>query len=232
VANLVLRKVSSVLAVDADPNSCFAEALGIKNVRTIVDICEEISKNIGNIPAGMTKERYIEMEIQEAIVEADGFDLLVMGRPEGPGCYCYVNNLLRGIIGKITSSYDFVVIDNAAGMEHISRRTVGDINKLVLVSDYSVTGLRAVGKIHDLAKQLGIKIGSSYLIINKVSGALSVLKEDIARTGLELAGDIPYSKDLIEWNISGKPVFEFDNKEVSDRIGDVVEKIRGVKTCR
>lgn len=232
MAYLVSQKAPSVLAVDADPNSCFAEALGVKNVRSIVGICEEISKNMDKIPAGMTKDRYIEMEVQEAIAEAGGFDLLVMGRPEGPGCYCYVNNLLRGIIGKITSSYDFVVIDNAAGMEHISRRTVGDLNKLVLVSDYSVTGLRAVGRIYDLAKQLGIKIGSSHLIVNKVSGALSALKEDIARTGLELAGEIPYSEDLIKWNISNKPVFEFDNKTVVSKIDDVIEKIIGVKRCR
>lgn len=195
-------------------------------------ICEEISKNMGKIPAGMTKDRYIEMEVQEAIVEAGGFDLLVMGRPEGPGCYCYVNNLLRGIIGKITSSYDFVVIDNAAGMEHISRRTVGELNKLVLVSDYSITGLRAVKRIYDLAKQLGIKIGSSHLVVNKVSGALSALKEDIAKTGLELAGEIPYSEDLIKWNISNRPVFEFDNKAVVDKIDGVIEKIIGAKRCR
>lgn len=232
MAYLVSRDTPSVLAVDADPNSCFAEALGIKNVRSIVGICEEISKNMGKIPAGMTKDRYIEMEVQEAIVEADGFDLLVMGRPEGPGCYCYVNNLLRGIIGKITSSYDFVVIDNAAGMEHISRRTVGDVHKLVLVSDYSVTGLRAVSRIYDLAKELGIKIGSAHLVINKVSGALSTLKEDITKTGLELSGDIPYSEDLIKWNISNRPVFEFGDKSVVGKIDAVVEKIIGVKRCR
>jgi len=215
------------LAVDADPNSCFAEALGVKNARTIVGICEEISKNMDRIPGGMTKDRYIEMEVHESVIEEKDFDVLVMGRPEGPGCYCYVNNLLRGIIGKITSGYDFVVIDNAAGMEHISRRTVGSLNKLVLVSDYSITGVRAAKKIYDLAGELGIKIGAAYLIVNKVSGPVSSLKEEIGKTGLDFIGEIPYSEDLVKWNISNRPIFEFKNQVINEKIDAVVEKLSG-----
>lgn len=179
------------------------------------------------MPAGITKDRYIEMKVQESIVEDNGFDLLVMGRPEGPGCYCYVNNLLRGIVGKITSSYDYVVIDNAAGMEHISRRTVGSLNKLVLVSDYSATGLRATKKIYDLAREIGIKIGSAHLILNKVSGPVTALESEIENTALELAGEIPYSDDLVKWNISNKPIFEFKNKEIWSRIDEVFNKLTG-----
>ncbi|MFH0763498.1 MAG: AAA family ATPase [Candidatus Omnitrophota bacterium] len=229
VAHLIYKKAGSVIAIDADPNSCFADSLGVKSPKTIVGICEEISKDMDKIPGGMTKDRYIEMRVQESVSEEKNFDCLVMGRPEGPGCYCYVNNLLRGIIEKIISSYDYVVIDNAAGMEHISRRTVGALNKLVLVSDYSVTGVRAAKKIYDLAVELGIRIGAAYLIINKVTGPVSSLKDEIRNSGLDLIGEIPYSEDLIKWNIAARSIFEFKNQTVNEKIDQVVEKLKGEK---
>lgn len=214
-----------MLAIDADPNSCLADALGVKDPETIVGICEEISKNLGALPAGMTKDRYVEMRVQEAVIEAKGFDLLVMGRPEGPGCYCYVNNLLRGIIAKITKSYDYIIIDNAAGMEHISRRTMGDMNKLLLVSDYSVPGIRSARRIYDLAKDLGIKVGGAYLVVNKVSGPLSDLAGEIEGSGLNVAGCIPYDQQVVEWNISNKPIFELESKPVIDEAEEILIRI-------
>lgn len=219
------RKKGSILAIDADPNSCFAGSLGIKDPQTIVGICEEISKNMDKISSGMTKDRFIEMKVQGSLTETKDFDLLVMGAPEGPGCYCYVNNLLREIIDRITNNYDFVVIDNAAGMEHISRRTTGAITKLVLVSDYSIAGVRAAKKIYGLAKGLKIKIGKAYLIINKVSGPVSALEGETSSAGLEAAGSVPYDEALIEWSISDKPIFGFDSKEVRSRIGEIFDKL-------
>ena len=218
-------KIGSILAIDADPNSCFAEALGVKDPQTIVGICEEISKSMDTIPSGMTKDRFIEMRVQESLTETGRFDLLVMGRPEGPGCYCYVNNLLRDIIDRITKSYDLVVIDNAAGMEHISRRTAGSISKLVLVSDYSIAGVRSTKRIYDLAREMKIKIGGAWLIINRVSGPLAALKGEIMDTGLEVAGEVPYSEELIAWNVSNKPVFEFRSKTIKQEIEDIVKKL-------
>jgi len=218
-------KIGSILAIDADPNSCFAEALGVKDPQTIVGICEEISKSMDTIPSGMTKDRFIEMRVQESLTETGWFDLLVMGRPEGPGCYCYVNNLLRDIIDRITKSYDLVVIDNAAGMEHISRRTAGSISKLVLVSDYSIAGVRSTKRIYDLAREMKIKIGGAWLIINRVSGPLAALKGEIMDTGLEVAGEVPYSEELIAWNVSNKPVFEFRSKTIKQEIEDIVKKL-------
>ncbi|HPM43390.1 MAG TPA: carbon monoxide dehydrogenase, partial [Candidatus Omnitrophota bacterium] len=156
--DLARRGKASILAIDADPNSCLAESLGVDAVSSIAGVCEDISKNMGAIPRGMTKDRYIEMRVQESLVETQEFDLLLMGRPEGPGCYCYVNNLLRDIIGDITKSYDFIVIDNAAGMEHISRRTTMEITKLVLVSDYSSVGVKSARRIYDLAGEIGVKM--------------------------------------------------------------------------
>ena len=229
VERLAQEKRGSILAIDADPNSCLADNLGVKGADTIVGTCEDISKHMDKIPSGMTKDRFIEMRVQEAVSEGSLFDLLVMGRPEGPGCYCYVNNLLRGLIEKITKSYDFVVMDNAAGMEHISRRTAGDIEKLVLVSDYSIPGVRACGRIYKLAKELGIKIGDAYLVMNKVSGKVSGLKEEIAKTGLIVAGEVPYDEEVVKWNISDRPIFELKGQNVRRKIENILERIMGAK---
>jgi len=179
----------------------------------------------------MTKDRYIEMRVQEAVAEENGFDLLVMGRPEGPGCYCYINNLLRSVIEKVTGNYDFVVIDNAAGMEHISRRTEGGVGKLVLVSDYSINGVRSAKKIYELAKSLKIKIGSAGLIVNKVSGPISAIDKEIKDTGLELLGTISYDDAVVDWSISGKPVFELKIKTLSDMIKKILVKLTPTLPC-
>ena len=229
MAHLVASKAGSILAIDADPNSCFAEALGVTRPETIVGTCEEISKAMDKIPSGMTKERYIEMRVQESVTECEGFDLLVMGRPEGPGCYCYVNSLLRSVIDKLASGYDYVVIDNAAGMEHISRRTMGGVNKLVMVSDYSVPGIRSTKRIYELAKELKIKIGSAYLIVNKVSGAMDAVSKEVEDTGLEFAGAVAYDESLVEWNVMNKPVYKFDGKKTLSSIDKIFNKLIGGK---
>jgi CO dehydrogenase maturation factor len=215
----------SVLAIDADPNSCLAEALGIRDAQTIVGICDEISRSMDKMPAGMTKDRYIEMRVEGAIVEGDKFDLLVMGRPEGPGCYCYVNNLLRSMIDKVTGHYDFTVIDNAAGMEHISRRTARGVDRLIIVSDYSVPGIRSARKIYELAKSLKIRIGSAGLVVNKVCGPLSKIDKEIKATGLELIGTVPYEEKVVEWSIADKPASELNIKTVKDAVNDIVGKM-------
>ena len=225
VAHIIDHRLGSVLAIDADPNSCLADNLGVKNPETIVGVCEEISKNLSRIPAGVTKDRCIEMRVQEAINEAKGFDLLVMGAPEGPGCYCYVNNLLRGIIGEITKNYDFVIIDNAAGMEHISRRTTGEMNKLLVVSDYSIPGVRSARRIYELARGLGIKIGGAYLVVNKIAGPLGPLTDEIVKTGLQVAGSVPYDEEMINWSISNKPIFDFIDKAIRDEIEEIFNNL-------
>jgi CO dehydrogenase maturation factor len=225
VAHIAAKKLGSVLAIDADPNSCLADNMGVKGPETIAGICEHTSKNLSKIPAGVTKDRFIEMRIQEAVNEGDGFDLLVMGRPEGPGCYCYVNNLLRGIIGNITKNYDFVIIDNAAGMEHISRRMTAELNKLLIVSDYSIPGVRSAGRIYDLAKELKIRINGAYLIINKVSGPLAPLTGEITKTGLDIAGSVPYDEEMVAWNISSKPIFDFEDETLRGGIEEIFKNI-------
>lgn len=222
---LVANKKGSVLAIDADPNSTLPETLGIAGHNTIAGICDEVSKQIGNIPAGMTKERFIEMKIQEALVEEKGFDLLAMGRPEGPGCYCYVNNLLRDLMARVIKNYDFVVIDNAAGMEHISRRTMRTVDRLLLVSDYSIVGIRSAKKIYELAKDLGIKIGSSALVINKATGFLEPLQAQIRAVGAKFIGAIPFDEGVDKWSISNKPIFEFEGADIKNNIKDIFIKL-------
>lgn len=223
ISSLIVRQLvkdgkGPVLAIDADPNSCFAESLGIRAPSTVVGTCEEISRRMDSIPGGMTKERFIEMRVQETMTETEDFDLLVMGRPEGPGCYCYVNNLLRDVISDITNSYDHVVIDNAAGMEHVSRRTMRDMGKLVLVSDYSIAGIRSAKRIYDLAVELGIRMNGAYLVLNKVSGPISYLQSEVDKTGLTVAGEIPYRESIVDWNVSNKPVSAFTDKDIESRI--------------
>lgn len=225
VKHIVAGRLGSVLAIDADPNSCLADNLGMTASDTIVGTCETISKNLLKIPAGITKDRFIEMRVQESVNEGSGFDLLVMGRPEGPGCYCYVNNLLRGIIEDITKGYDFVIIDNAAGMEHISRRTTAKMSRLLIVSDYSIPGIRSSARIYTLAKELGIKFDGAYLVVNKVSGPLEPLAAEIEKTGLDVAGSMPYDEEIVEWNVSSKAIFEFNSAAAGREIEEIFNNL-------
>jgi len=169
----------------------------------VVSISDAVALAKDATPPGMTKERYIEMRVQESIVERDDCDLIVMGCPEGPGCYCYVNTLLRSIIAKAVSGYDFVVIDNGAGMEHISRRTTRECGRLVLVSDYSAAGIRAARRILDLARNLGVTCHGEFLVVNKAPGLPGRLAEEIERSAIPLAGVIPYSESIADSSIAG-----------------------------
>ena len=161
LAALMVRHLSrargrAVLAVDADPNSGLGEALGVSPEHTLADIREDTREDRLQLSAGMSKERHIELLIQSCLVEGNKFDLLTMGRPEGPKCYCYVNNLLRKYLDEATKEYPIVVIDNEAGMEHLSRRTTNNVDELFVVSDATRQGARTVGRIMKLADSLPI----------------------------------------------------------------------------
>jgi CO dehydrogenase maturation factor len=215
------KKKGSLLVVDADPNSVLPGLLGIRPESSIVGIVEEISKKMDKIPAGMTKERYIEMRVQEAVSEEEAFDFLVMGRPEGPGCYCYVNNLLRDMMSRLTGGYDFVVMDNAAGMEHISRRTMRSIDRLVLVSDCSAVGVRSAKRIYELAEELLIKMKGAYLVMNRATGPLGTLQGEIDDTGLKLIGVIPYSEEIDALSVADKPILGLKDKVVRSKVEEI-----------
>lgn len=200
-----------VLAVDADSNSCLNEALGIEQYATIGALREESLNTIrsgGERPGGMSMEQLFDYNVQQSIIEAKGFDLMVMGRPEGPGCYCAANNIIRKYTDKLSETYPYVVIDNEAGMEHLSRRTTHKVDLLLIVSDPTIKGVITAGRISRLVEELKLDIGRRVLIINRVFGPdgdkLRALAEE---QGLIVAGTVPQDDTIFEYDLHGKPVF-------------------------
>lgn len=203
------KKAGSVLAVDADPNSNLAETLGIEVKETIGQILDNICANPDKVPAGMSKDRFIEYKVQTSVSEGEGIDVLTMGKPEGPGCYCYVNNVLRNVMGKLIDDYDYIVIDNEAGLEHLSRRTTRSADSLVVVSDASKVGLKAAQRINELARELGIKIKKRFLIINEQDFLPDTLP--VKDSGMDCIGSIPKDKNITAASLNGNSLLGLDN---------------------
>lgn len=206
---------SPVLAVDADSNANLNEVLGLEVTDTLGNAREEMKKGV--VPSGMTKDVFMSMKLQQAVVEDDGYDLIVMGQPEGPGCYCAANTLLVNFLDKLIGNYPYVVMDNEAGMEHVSRLTTSNVDILLIVADTSRRGLQAGIRINDLAKSLNIGVGKSYLIINQTreepsDTVLNIIKDN----GLELAGTIPEDSTVYEFDLNGRPTIEIpeDNQAI------------------
>ena len=207
---LCRKKLGPVLAVDADANSNLNEVLGVKVDLTLGDIREQIAHadmDDSVIPAGMSKQTYADFKFGSAIIEEDDYDLLVMGRTQGQGCYCFVNGLLQAQIEKFADHYKYIVVDNEAGMEHISRGILPAIDTLLLVSDCSRRGIQAVGRIARLASDLGVCRGRVGLIVNKApEGELDEgILEEIKLNSLELLGVVPQDKLVYEYDCAGKP---------------------------
>jgi CO dehydrogenase maturation factor len=200
------KKMGSVLAIDADPNSNLGEVLGVKPGDNVGAILDRISIAPDKIPAGMAKERFIQLQVQAAIQEEKGFDLLSMGKPEGPGCYCYVNNVLRGLMTKLVKDYDYIIVDNEAGLEHLSRRTSRFADILIVVSDASSIGLKSAKRIIELVNALKFEVKKSFLLINRFNQ--DILKDKIKETGLELLGSLPLDAQIEQLSLSGKSIFD------------------------
>ena len=199
----------SVLAVDADPNACLHEALGTEVERSVGEITEEMLENPEANPGGMSKNAWIELNIQRFVVEEREFDLLSMGRPEGSGCYCYANNLVRGCIDDLQKSYEYVVMDNEAGLEHLSRRTTRDVDLLLIVADPSVRGIRTAGTLNRLADELKIAVGARYLLVNRGVEPLDpLLIAAIEATGVPLLGVIPGDDGVTRADLNGVGLFD------------------------
>ena len=205
IAQILSEKDGSILAVDADPNSTLNEALGVKVEYTLGDVREDMLKNKYNLPGGMDKHRYMEYRLQTCLVEEKGFDLLAMGRTEGPDCYCYVNNLLRGIMDEFSSNYKYIVMDNEAGMEHLSRRTTRNVDLLLIVSDESVMGVRTAGRIYQMSKSLDLNLGDAYLLINRAHESLpEPVIAEVEKTKSKLLGTVPVDENIVEYELAGK----------------------------
>jgi len=210
IRNLKARGKKPILAVDADANANLNQVLGVEVESSIGSLREETLREIDNLPAGIPKETYLEYKIQEILVEADGFDLLVMGRPEGAGCYCYVNNILRRYVDSLSDNYPYIVIDNEAGMEHLSRRTTKGVDFLIVTSDVTLRGVETAKRIANLAQELNLGIGKTYFVLNRLSETKipASIKEKIAREKLDLLGTIPEDKSIFKNDLAGKSAFE------------------------
>jgi CO dehydrogenase maturation factor len=204
---LLGKKRGPVLAVDADANANLNEVLGIEVKSTIGEMRERM-KEPDEVPTGMTKDVWFEYKVQEALTEAKGFDLLVMGRPEGAGCYCAANTLARKYIDMLTENYPYIVIDNEAGMEHFSRLTTRDVDLLFVLSDSSRRGIMTAARIRDLVKELKLNIKKDLLVLNRMAGPLQQdTAEEIKKNRLDLAGIIPSDEEINRFDRNGTPTF-------------------------
>ena len=218
VRSMIQRGRTPILVVDADPNSNLNEALGLKVDDTIGSIREEMAERSGALPGGMAKHDYLEMKVQECLVEADGFDLVVMGRPEGPGCYCFANNVLRDVLKMIGKQYPHIVVDNEAGMEHLSRRITTSIDHLIVVSDPSLRGMLAVEWIRGLVKELKVSVGAMHLLINRVHNGLPEgVSKRIDLLGVPLIGTIAEEELIRDFDGNGRPLTDLPDSSSTVR---------------
>ena len=221
-----------VLAVDADANANLNEVLGVGIECTLGELREEIERagvdSRYQIPVGMTKQAYLEARLADAITEEDDYDLMVMGRTQGQGCYCFVNGLVQTQIQKLQSNYPYVVVDNEAGMEHISRGLIPTMEIAILVSDCSRRGVQAAGRIAALMKELNFKPKTVGLIVNRApEGKLDEgTMEEVEKQGLTLLGVVPQDQDVYQYDCDGKPIVRLPkDSPVRSALHDIVQKL-------
>ena len=221
-----------VLAVDADANANLNEVLGVGIECTLGELREEIERagvdSRYQIPVGMTKQADLEARLSDAITEEDDYDLMVMGRTQGQGCYCFVNGLVQTQIQKLQSNYPYVVVDNEAGMEHISRGLIPTMEIAILVSDCSRRGVQAAGRIAALMKELNFKPKTVGLIVNRApEGKLDAgTMEEVEKQGLTLLGVVPQDQDVYQYDCDGKPIVRLPkDSPVRSALHDIVQKL-------
>lgn len=217
VASLVIRNLSKngkspILAVDADPNSNLGETLGLEVTSTIGDIREDYMRDPQGVPSGMDKTIYLESLVEQALIEKPEFDLLVMGRQEGQGCYCMVNNILHNFTDRLTQSYRYMVVDNEAGMEHLSRRTSGRVDMLFLVTDYSLRGLRALRRIKEMLGSLKLNVKELGIVVTRAPQKLNAkFLEEVEEIGVPIVGIIPDDTALLDFDMEKRSLMELDD---------------------
>jgi len=226
IRHLIQKHKGSILAVDADPNSNLNEALGVEVKTVIADILED-TKNPKAIPNGMTKDMFVQYKLSQALTETEHFDLVVMGGPQGAGCYCYPNDLLRKNMEDLSGNYKYLVMDNEAGLEHISRKTIPRVDHLFVISDAAARGIRSAGRVHELVKSLKTPVQNLYLVVTKVTErGLEELQPEIDKTGLQLLGTIPYDTTVTEFDIKGKALFDLpDESPVVQAVDNLLARV-------
>ncbi|WP_418790623.1 AAA family ATPase [Phosphitispora sp. TUW77] len=227
---LVLREIvnakkAAILAVDADPNANLNEALGLEIDNTIAEAVDSVKAN--KIPTGMTKETFIEWQLSQSLIETKYVDLLVLGVPTGQGCYCYPNDLLRRHLEKLRENYDYVVTDNEAGLEHLSRQVVQDIDYFFIISDASARGIRSAGRVKQIVDTLHTNVHNIYLVVTKVmETGIDDLMGEIEATGLQLAGTIPYDPQVAEYDLKGKALYELpESSSAVMAVKEIITKV-------
>ncbi len=221
------KRRGAVLAVDADANANLHDVLGVKVHATVGKLREtslEAVKSTAPRPGGMSMEQLFDYEIQQALVESSGFDLLVMGRPEGAGCYCAANNIIRKYMDKLADNYPYTVMDNEAGLEHLSRRTTQDTDLLLIISDSSVRGVMTAGRIGELVKELHLNVKRVALIVNRIQEGTSEdksLLKTIGQQNVEFAGFVPADDLIFEYDLNARPLIQLppDSKALTAYFG-------------
>ena len=224
---LILSGKGPALVIDADADGNLAQALGLNDMQTVGEILDEMEKNASQLPPGVSKDAWLEGKMAEVMVEEKGFDFLSMGRGEGPGCYCYVNTVLRRIMDNLEDNYPYSLMDNAAGMEHLSRRTTRAADVLFLVSDHSLKGVQSGARIAELAQELNLDVKEMGFVINRVRGEIDpVIRQKVEEKGLKIIGFIPEDEQIGQFDLAGKSLLELpeDNK-VTQAVREMVEKI-------
>ena len=221
-----------ILAVDADANSNLNEVLGVEVEETLGDIREEVARaemsKDNPIPPGVSKADYMEFKFDDALIEDDDYDLLVMGRTQGKGCYCFVNGLLQAQLQRLEKNYPYIIVDNEAGMEHISRGLIPTMEIAILVSDCSRRGVQAAGRIAALMKELNFKPKTVGLIVNRApEGKLDAgTMEEVEKQGLTLLGVVPQDQDVYQYDCDGKPIVRLPkDSPVRSALHDIVQKL-------
>lgn len=224
----LLSKKGVVLAIDADPSTNLNTALGLPLGATVGRAREDVTDDIqkGRLSPTVSKQDLIDMKIREALIESDKVDLLAMGRPEGPGCYCAANHMLRLSIDRLAKNYDYTVIDSEAGMEHISRQTTRDVDFLLIVSDVTMRGITAAARMKDLIKEMRTKVGKVGLAVNRVKNGLpQEIKKAVTDFGLELVATVAEDPNLADLEIKGKAITQLpENSPLRSGASEIVSK--------
>lgn len=232
LASLVIRHLKDsgagpILAVDADANANLGESLGLEVRQTVGQLLDDFQREKIGIPPGMTKELYLDYKLNEILVESPGLDLLTMGRGEGPECYCYPNVILKKFADTLADNYAYVVMDNEAGMEHLSRRTTQDVDVLLLVSNHSVKGIRTIARIRDLVSSLKLTVKKQLAVVSIAPAELDPLvREELERQGLELAATIPDDEEVYRYDLEMRPLLELpDTSRAVRAVDDLMEQV-------
>ena len=228
VNSLVEKGWGPVLAIDADPDANLGAMLGIEVNKTLGELREDVLNEIKNFPPGMSKANYVEAGLHQIIDEAKGFDLLTMGRGEGSGCYCYLNTLVRKFSEELYPMYQWIVMDNEAGLEHISRRTTHNIDSLIIVVNDNPISLNTAINIKKLTENLKSAIKHEYVITNMIGDERrEEMRKRIEDLGMEYLTDMPFDRSVSDVIFHGKPLSALKNSPVKDTIQKIIEKIGG-----